>query len=289
MAVSDELGDKHAAHLSRGVIEYRERGAGPPVVFVHGLLVNGDLWRAVVPGVAQAGYRCLAPDWPFGSHSMPMPPGADLTPPGAADLIADFLDALDLSDVTLVANDTGGAITQILMTRRPERIGRVVLTNCDAFERFFPAQFNYLTKLIRLPGQSWLLSRLLRLPALHRLPLTFGWLTKRPIPRVYMGSYLDPSYRDPAIRRDLKSFVRTVHKRHTLAAARRLSEFDKPVLLAWAPQDRLFPLSLGRRVAALLPAASLVEVPDSYTFIPEDQPQRLAEIITEFVDAHTDR
>lgn len=288
MAISEALGERHTVQLPQGVLEYREHGSGPPVVFVHGLLVNADLWRGVVPGLAKAGYRCLAPDLPFGGHSLPMPPGTDLSPPSAAAIIADFLERLELDDVTLIANDTGGAITQVLLTTRPERIGRVVFTDSDCFERFFPPQFNYLTKLIRLPGMTWLLTRILRPSFTQRLPITFGWLAKRPIPPEYTRSYLGSSYRDSAIRHDLKAFLSSVHKRHTLAAAQRLSNVDKPVLLAWAPEDRLFPISLAHRLAAIFPKARLVEVPDSYTFIPEDQPARLVELITEFLGEPSD-
>ena len=161
MATSDSLGTAKSVRLSRATIDYRERGEGPPVVFVHGLLVNADLWRNVVPAVAEAGNRCIAPDWPLGSHTTPVP-GADLTPPGVADMIAEFLDTLDLTDVTVVANDTGGALTQLLMTRHPERIGRVVLTPSDCFEYFFPPAFAPLPVLARLPGSIWMLTQLLR-------------------------------------------------------------------------------------------------------------------------------
>jgi pimeloyl-ACP methyl ester carboxylesterase len=136
VARSEELGAPRSVRLPGGEIAYRERGDGPPVVFVHGLLVNADLWRAVVPVVADAGFRCLAPDWPLGSHELAMASDADLSPPGLASLIGAFLDALDLSDVTLVANDTGGALVQVLMASRPERVSRVVLASCDALERF---------------------------------------------------------------------------------------------------------------------------------------------------------
>lgn len=140
-------------------VTYTETGTRPAVVSVHGLLVNANLWRKVVPEVAKAGVRCIAPNWPLGAHQLPMAPDADLTPPGVAKLIADFLTELDLTDVTIVANDTGGALTQILMANHPERIGRVVLTPCDAFEDFFPPPFDKLPKLARLPGAMWLGSR----------------------------------------------------------------------------------------------------------------------------------
>ena len=144
MARSAELGTVREADLATARIQYRERGDGPPVVFVHGLLVNADLWRGVVPRVAEAGFRCIAPDWPLGSHEVAVP-DADLTPPGVAALIAEFLEKLDLHDVTIVANDTGGALTQILMTQHPERIARVVLTPSDSFTHFFPLLFRPLT------------------------------------------------------------------------------------------------------------------------------------------------
>src|SRR6266566_5276397 len=277
MACSEPLGTVHEVTLPAGRIRYHERGQGPPVVFVHGLLVNADLWRAVVPPVAAAGYRCIAPDWPLGAHELPVP-DADLSPPGVAALLAAFLDRLDLDDVTVVANDTGGAITQLLITRHPERVGRVVLTPSDSLERFFPPVFAPLPKLARIPGSMWLLAQ--------RLPFTFGWVAKRPIPPAIVDSYLLPSRRDRAVRRDLRRFLRGVHHRHTMVAARSLPQFTKPVLLAWAAEDRLFPLELAHRLAALLPHATVVTIPDSYTFVPEDQPELLARLVVDFARAH---
>jgi pimeloyl-ACP methyl ester carboxylesterase len=266
-------------------IRYHETGSGPAVVFVHGLLVNADLWRTVVPGIAAAGYRCIAPDWPLGSHEVAVP-GADLTPTGIADLIASFLEALDLRDVTLVANDTGGAMTQILMSRDHDRVGRVVLTPSDCYENFFPPVFAGLTYLARIPGSIRPLTELMRIRALHRLPIAFGWVAKRPVPPHIADSYLLPSRRDAAVRRDLRRFLRSVHKRYTLGAAESFGRFTKPVLLVWASEDRLFPLRLGTRLAADLPNATLTVIDDSYTFVPEDQPQLLTERILEFTRLH---
>src|SRR2546423_4976929 len=121
------LGQAQRVTLPQGDVRYYERGSGRPVVFVHGVITNAQLWRKVVPGVAEAGFRCIAPDWPLGAHEIPMRADADLTPAGNAEVIADFLEALDLRDVILVANDTGGALTQLMLSRRPERVGRVVL------------------------------------------------------------------------------------------------------------------------------------------------------------------
>jgi pimeloyl-ACP methyl ester carboxylesterase len=281
MAASEELGVQRSVELSAGTIQYRERGEGPPVVFVHGLLVNADLWRKVVPLLE--GCRSIAPDWPLGAHSVPMRPGADLSPAGVADLIAEFLAALDLEDVTVVANDTGGALTQLLMTRHPERIGRVVLTPSDCFEYFFPPGFAFLPRLLRVPGQTWLMARALQIKALHRLPFVFGKIARHPIPADVRASYVRPVGRSKGVRRDLRSFVTQVHRRQTLAAAGALPAFTKPVLLAWATEDRVFPLALGRRLADVLPGARFAEVADSYTFVPEDQPAVLADLINGFI------
>jgi pimeloyl-ACP methyl ester carboxylesterase len=288
MAGSADLGPEAEVVLPQGTVRYRARGHGAPVVFVHGLLVNGDLWHEVVPGVAEAGYRCLTPDLPLGSHTMPLSAGADTSPPAVAQLLDDFLVALDLDDVTIVANDTGGAIVQILMARRPPRVARVVLTSCDSLERFFPPMFRFLPLLARMPGGTWLIAHLSAVRALQRMPLTFGWLTKRAIPPKLARSFGEPAKKSRAVRRDMRGFVRAVHPRHTLAAAEHFGEFDRPVLLAWARQDKLFPVSLAERIAKLLPDVRLEMIDDAYTFLPLDQPEALTLLITDFLMARTE-
>ncbi|WP_019874234.1 alpha/beta fold hydrolase [Sporichthya polymorpha] len=285
MARTTALGEWREAKLSEGAVLYADRGQGEPVVFVHGLLVNADLWRKVVPDVAAAGFRCVSPDLPFGAHQVPVPE-ADLSPTGAADLIAEFLEHLNLRDVTLVANDTGGAITQILMTRHPERIGRVVLTSCDAFERFPPRLFAYLPWLAKLPGSMWVMAQTLRMRWTHNLPITFRWVTKGRFDDETIESFLGPTRRSAEVRKDLRRFLRGVKRRHLLAAAEELPRFDKPVLLAWASEDRIFPVADAYRLAGVLPNAEVVEIADSYTFVSEDQPQHLAEVVVRFAGRH---
>ncbi|MEU4342865.1 alpha/beta hydrolase [Nocardia sp. NPDC023852] len=285
MATSTSLGRTHEVDLAGGRIRYHETGEGAPVVFVHGLLVNADLWRKVVPGIAAAGHRCIAPDWPLGSHEIPVP-DAELTPIGVADLIAAFLERLELTDVTLVANDTGGAITQVLLTRDRSRIGRVVLASVDSYEGFLPQPFTALPLLARIPGSMRPLTEAMRIRALYRLPLAFGLATKRPVPPEIVDSYLLPSRNSAAIRKDLRRFLRSVHRSYTLAAASHFADVDIPVLLAWAREDRIFPLSFAERLAGDLPNATLKLIDDSYTFLPEDQPELLTESILEFTRLH---
>jgi pimeloyl-ACP methyl ester carboxylesterase len=279
---SPELGDQKEVRLDSGTILYRERGSGSVIVFVHGLLVNGDLWRKVVPLLAGE-FRCITPDWPLGSHEVPLDDGVKLTTRKAAGIIRRFLDALDLNDVTLVGNDTGGGLCQILVAERPERIGRLVLTSCDAFENFPPKALYPLMAAARVPGLPWLLLQSMRLAPLQRLPIAFGWLTKRPIEEeIVMGSYLRPSLGNGRVMRDAINLVKDISPKHMMRVAEKLPQFHKPVLIAWAKDDRIFPVADAYRLSETFPNARLELIEDSYTFVPEDQPEKLARLIASF-------
>jgi pimeloyl-ACP methyl ester carboxylesterase len=266
--------------LPQGTIRYRDTGAGAPVVFVHGLLVDGRVWDPVVERLD--GVRCLVPDLPLGSHRTPMARDADLTPTGLARLIADFMAALQLQDVTLVGNDTGGALCQLVAGRHPERLARLILTNCDVFENFLPKAFRGLVLAARVRLLTAALQAL-RLRAVRRLPLAYGWLSKRRLPEDVLEGWTQPFLRDGGVRRDTRRALAAIDPAFLFDNAAQLAAFDRPVLIVWAPEDRFFPLTDGHRLAALLPHARVVEVPDSRTFISWDQPDRLAELIADVV------
>ena len=266
--------------LPQGRIRYREAGTGAPVVLVHGLLTDGELWREVVPLLARD-FRVIAPDWPLGSQVVALNDGADLSPPAVARLIADFIEALDLRDVTLVGNDSGGALCQLVAVEHPERLGRLVLTPCDAYDNFPPPAFRPLQAISRIPGSMQAIGQLLRIPAARRTPIAYGWVMKRPDDAL-TASWLEPSRRDPRVRRQTVEFLRAMRSGYTEAAARRFGEFDKPVLIAWAPEDRFFKLSYGERLASAFSDARLELIEDSYTFVALDQPARTAGLIAQF-------
>jgi pimeloyl-ACP methyl ester carboxylesterase len=267
--------------LPQGTISYTESGGGPPVVFVHGLLVNGSLWRDVAPRLAPR-YRCIVPDWPLGSHPIAMRPDANLSPPGLAGIVAGFLDALDLHDVTLVGNDTGGAICQLVAVNHPQRLGRLVLTNCDAYENFLPPAFRPLQLMARIPGATTALMQGLRLEPMRRGPLGFGMLTKRPIDPTVLEGWARPVLSDRGVRRDLVKALKGISKRYTLDAAERLADFNRPTLIAWAPEDPFFKRGFAERLADAIPDSKLEWIEDARTFTPVDQPERLATLIGEF-------
>jgi pimeloyl-ACP methyl ester carboxylesterase len=274
--------ERREVKLPAGTIRYREAGAGKPVVFVHGFLVDGRLWDGVVDALGDR-CRCLAPDWPIGAQQVAMDPDADLTPYGIAATIASFLDAIDLEDVTIVGNDSGGAMSQVLVTRHPQRIGRLVLTNCDTHENFPPGIFKAMPPIAKLPGGMAALAAPFRVGALARA--AFRPFAKTRIPDELVASWMEPGLHDPGVKHDAKKVTAGMNKRYTLEAAEKLRGSELPVLFAWAPGDRYFPISYAKRLADEMPNARIVEISDAKTFVPLDQPQRLADEIAAFVGA----
>jgi pimeloyl-ACP methyl ester carboxylesterase len=265
--------------LQAGTIRYREAGSGPTIVFVHGYLVGGRLWEGVVDALSDR-FRCIAPDWPLGAHRVAMAPGADLSPPGVATIIEDFLAALELDDVTLVGNDSGGAMCQVLVARRPTRVGRLVLTNCDTHENFPPGIFKVMPPLAKLPGGMQVMAAPFRIPALTRA--AFRPFAKSKPPAGLVESWAAAPLGDKGVMRDVAKFTAGMDKRHTLAAAASLRGSKFPLLLAWAPGDRFFPIRYAERLGSEIGDAKLVRIPDSATFVPFDQPDRLAAEIADF-------
>ncbi|SDC49962.1 alpha/beta fold hydrolase [Actinokineospora iranica] len=268
-----------------GRIHYEDTGGdGPVVVLLHGLTMDHTLWRKVLPGLT--GLRCVLPTLPLGGHRVPMRPDADLSLPGQAKIVADFLAALDLREVTLVSCDWGGG--QLLVSENlDERVGKLVLVACEAFDNYPPkGAARVVAKAAKAPGALSLALLPLRSRFLRNRPQAWGGMTVHGIPDDVLDRWLNPSLTNPTIRRDLRKYVTSVPgKRVLLEWAERQSRFDRPVLVVWAGQDRLMPQEHGRRLAELFPRGRLVEIADSGTLVPEDQPEQLAEAIRSFVTA----
>jgi pimeloyl-ACP methyl ester carboxylesterase len=277
--------------LSAGTIEYEDTGQGanqPAVVLLHGLAMNGSLWRHVIDDL-HTDFRCIAPTLPLGGHRRPMRPDADLSMLGQVRLIAEFLERLGLDDVTLVGNDWGGA--QVLVSEgMADRVGRLVLSSCEAFDNYPPGLPGRTVWLAgQLPGGLNALVQPMRFRALRRLPNALGRMSKRRIPHEITDDWLRPALTQRAIRRDVRKYVRSLRRDEFLRAAERLSSFDRPVLVIWAGEDRVMPREHGRRLADLFPQGRYVEIPDSYTLIPEDQPAQFAAQVRSFVGSQESR
>lgn len=268
--------------LRQGTIHYREVGSGEPLVFVHGFGAAGTLWDGVAEELA-ADHRCILPDWPLGSHPEAMDDGADQTVGGVVALVAEFLAELDLEDVTIVGNDSGGAISQILVTTRPERIARLVLTNSDCFESFPPGHFKLMFKLVGLPSVPTLFAAGLRLRTVRRNRLTYGALTAAPIDDELLESWTRPMVVDVGVRRDGLRFAASADPRLTLEAAERMRDLEIPVLLAWGDADTFFTLADAERLDALIPDSRLVAIPGGRTFVPLDNPTVVAGAVADFL------
>jgi len=274
---ASELGERKQIETSHGPIVYHEIGEGRPLVLVHGFLANANIWRKLIPLIA-GDFRCFAVDWPLGSHYLPVRADADLTPPGIRTLIADFLERLELEDVVLAGNDSGGAYSQMVAAAGNPRLGALVLNSCETPEdRWPPKGFGHLKGSAQVPGGLNLMIQSLRVKRSWRSPIAYGVLAKRPIPDSVMWSFVDPFFKSAEIRRDARKVIRRVGPQYHRAAAETLiAEFELPVIFAWGGDERVFPLTHARNYAPALANSQLRVVADSFTYTSEDNPEGLA-------------
>lgn len=270
--------------LATGAIDYVDTGGdGPVVVLLHGLLMDPTLWSDVIAELGP-GHRCVVPMLPLGAHTRPMGPDADLSMRGITDLVAEFLERLDLRDVTVVGNDTGGVIVQLLMADQNPRVGKAVLVSCDAFDNFPPGMSGKTLVLTGKlsPAVFGMFMQQMRLKMVRRMPFTLGWLTKRG--DAVTARWMRPLLTQSEIRKDTVRVLRSISANRTLLeeTVDGLRAFDRPTLIVWAEEDKVMPPEHGRRLDELLPQSRLVEISDSYTLIPLDQPAKLAESLREF-------
>jgi len=266
--------------LSHGPVHYSDSGAGQPVVFLHGYLMGAGLWDPVVR-LLEGEFRCLVPDLPFGAHPVPLRPTADLTAAGLGRLVADFLDALDLSDVTLVGNDSGAAIAQVVAARHAERLGGLVLATGDAFDNFPPKPFRPLIAAARAGSLTPVIALLKARPP-RSLPTAYGWLTHGDLPHELIDQWVAAYFADKGVRRDLRRLTAAMGDDAFMnQIAAELAGFTKPALLAWAADDKFFPAEHARRLAEILPDARVHLIPGSRTWVMLDQPERTAQLIAE--------
>jgi pimeloyl-ACP methyl ester carboxylesterase len=268
--------------LPQGRLHCVRTGRGEPLLFLHGFGQDHRLWQPLV-GELSGEFTCVTPDLPLGAHRAAMNPDADLTFPGQAQLVSDLLEALDLTDVTLVGNDTGGATAQVVAARHPVRLARLVLTDGETVDNFPPSTFTGLILAARLNLVRPLMATM-RVRGLRRLPSAYGLLTAGELPHPLIDDWLRAYRSDAGVRRDARKVLRGFSDRRLLRdIASELSLFDRPALLAWATDDRLFPYKHAERLSALLPHARLAPIQHSRTWVMRDQPAVLAALIRDFI------
>lgn len=271
--------------LAAGTVEYGDTGgAGPAVVMLPGLGMDGRLWHGVIEQLRDE-YRCLTPVLPFGAHRKPMRADADLSLVGVGRIVTDFLAALELRDVALCFNDWGGAQTMIA-DGGMDRVGRLVLVSCETEGNYPPGLAGNAAWLsAKLPGGLSIMRQTLKTPWLRRLPMVYGQMSKRGIPEELMRSWLEPLAR-AEIRRDLRKYAGDAMKgrKAIRAATPALRSFERPVLVVWDSEGKMMPNAEGRRLAEAFPDSRFVELPDCFTLVPLDQPLALAGAIRDFLE-----
>jgi pimeloyl-ACP methyl ester carboxylesterase len=274
-----------SVQVQAGAIQYREQGdpAGPAVVLLHGLFMNDTLWDLALP-LLPDGFRYLLPVLPLGGHRLAMHEDADLTLPGMVGILADFLDALDVTEVTLVVSDWGGPLF-LTDIGRDKRVSRLVICPSEAFENFppgFPGKVSWLVS--RTPTTVSLAMRQLSIGWLRRQWFMFGQMAKKPVPQPIVDSWLKGGLADRAVRRDLVKYCRTrFDKPDLVRATDRLEQFGGDTLVLWS-HNPVMPDRHAQRLAELT-AGRLRYIDDANVLIMLDQPEQTARAIGEFLQS----
>jgi pimeloyl-ACP methyl ester carboxylesterase len=275
-----------------GPLAWQSSGQGPSLVFFAGALANHDLWRDVV-ALLEDRYRCITIDLPLGAHPWPLDEGADRSATSLARLLLDCVELLDIDDATMIGNDTAGGLLLLSLASGHEalnRIGRLVLTNCETYDHFPPDALKAAARMCRLV--PWLATegiriqarRQLRSPQAQRKGISAVAATHVDDER--MASFAGPGQRDRRVIGDFVALLASCRPELLLTAAREIPGFDRPVLLVWGDDDsRFFPLAHAERLAAGFPHATLVPVPGARTWVPIDNPSAVADAIAGFVPA----
>jgi len=272
-----------SVEIAAGRIHYVERGHGRVVVLLHGLLMNHTQWDAVID-LLPKGFRYIRPDLPLGGHQTAMRPDADLSLRGLNQLIADFLAALDLDEVTLVHSDWGGGLF-LTAYGLDQRVARLIALPCEAFDNFPPGLPGKMVALaVAVPGGIPLALRQLRIRWLRDSPLMMGSMAREPLSDEMVRGWTESALHDKAIRRDLLKYAKSGSRKSELIAnTEALRGFTGPALILWSSAGKVMPREHGRRLADLLPEGRLVEIDDAYVLSMLDQPAAVAAAISEFL------
>lgn len=265
------------ADTRSGPLAYVDIGAGPAVLFVHGVCVNSALWRRVIAAV-QDDYRCLAVDLPLHGRS-PARPDHHYSLATLAQGLCDLLDALNVPQVHLLGNDTGGAVCQVLAATQRARLRSLTLTNCDTRGNIPPASFVRTVELARAGRLARSATRWVRNLDLARSERSIGagYRHSAYLTEAVIRHYLGPVMGTLEAAREFEHFLSTALRDDDLIATEPgLSQLDVPTLIVWAANDLFFDLKWAYELAQLIPGASMpVVVHDAALYFADERPETL--------------
>ena len=264
---------RHSVQTASGRIGYTEQGTRPVALFVHGVLLNGHLWRHQLEDLADI-RRCIAVDL-LAHGDTEIAPDQDVSVTANAKMLKEFLDALSIDQVDLVGNDSGGGIAQIFAALNPERVRSLTLTDCDTHDNWPPEAFKPFLTMAAAGGLRGTLDAMLSDKSIYRSPQALGPAYEHP-ERVSDDSierYLRPLVRTEQRTRDLQRFLAAFDNRHTLAIEARLKTLKAPTLIVWGTDDVYFDVKWSHWLADNIPGTRRrVELKDARVFFPEERP-----------------
>jgi pimeloyl-ACP methyl ester carboxylesterase len=279
---------RQTIRLRGGDIAYVDQGAEetlPAALFLHGVLVNADLWRNVIWDVADM-RRCIAPDLPAHGAS-PAGETADLSLNGHAAMLDELCGALGLEQVDLVANDTGGAVAQVFATRYPARVRSLTLTNCDVHDNFPPESFKPLIALAEAGEFGPMVAAMAGDLDLARSEVGYaqGYARPEALPDELLTSYLGAFVADQG--KGLERFLTEPTTAELVAVGPLLAAFEVPTQVAWGTADIFFGPEWAERLRAMIPGVEQVTlVPDAMLFWPDERASDLVPLLREFWAGH---
>ena len=266
------LAAQRSVQTASGRISYTEQGAGPVALFVHGVLLNGHLWRHQLAQLSDI-RRCMAVDL-LAHGDTEIAPDQDVSVTANANMLEEFLDALNIEQVDLVGNDSGGGIAQIFAALHPQRVRGLTLTNCDTHDNWPPEAFKPFLAMAAAGGLRGALDAMLADKSVYRSPQALGPAYEHPerLADKTIERYLRPLVRTEQRTRDLQRFLAAFDCKHTTAVETQLRKLKAPTLIVWGTDDVYFDVQWSRWLAEAIPGTRRrVELKGARIFFPEER------------------
>jgi pimeloyl-ACP methyl ester carboxylesterase len=261
-----------SVETASGRISYVETGSGPVALFVHGVLLNKHLWRRQLEELADI-RRCIAVDL-LAHGDTEIDPSQDVSVTANARMLTEVLDALQIDQVDVIGNDSGGGIAQIFAALNPARVRTLTLTNCDTHDNWPPEAFKPFLAMAASGELSNTLNAMLADKSIYRSPEALGPAYEQPdiATDADIEAYLRPLVRSEQRIHDLERFLAAFDHSHTTAVEPQLRQLNARTLIVWGTDDVYFPVKWAYWLAETIPGAGQpVELEGARLFFPEER------------------